>query len=262
MDLGLAGKRVLVTGATGGIGAAVARSFLGEGARVLVAARRSTPLEALASVLAKDASGRVHACAFDFGSLDSVAHLADEVERTMGGADVVVLNSGGPPPATAADMTPSSLQQWTSLLVVGPVTLATRMLPGMRAQRFGRLVVVSSSGVTQPISDLALSNSARLSLVGWAKTAAAEVASDGVTINCVIPGRIDTERLRTIDYARAKRLNQPLEIIQQQSRAGIPIGRYGRPEEFADVVTFLGSQNASYATGAMWRVDGGLISSI
>jgi 3-oxoacyl-[acyl-carrier protein] reductase len=88
------------------------------------------------------------------------------------------------------------------------------------------------------------------------------VASDGVTINCVIPGRIDTERLRTIDYARAKRLNQPLEIIQQQSRAGIPIGRYGRPEEFADVVTFLGSQNASYATGAMWRVDGGLISSI
>lgn len=132
----------------------------------------------------------------------------------------------------------------------------------MRTRGFGRVINLVSSGVAQPIPNLGLSNALRASIVGWAKTLAGEVAKDGVTVNCVLPGRIHTSRVDELDAAAAMRAGSTPEEVAQSSRATIPMGRYGDPQEFADVVTFLASARASYVTGSQIRVDGGFIRSI
>jgi len=136
------------------------------------------------------------------------------------------------------------------------------VLPGMRERGWGRILAIASSGVVQPIPNLVISNALRSSIVGWSKTLASEVAKDGVTVNLVLPGRIQTDRVEELDAANAKAQGTSAEEIAAAARAAIPAGRYGRVEEFADVVCFLASEQASYITGSMMRVDGGAVRSV
>ena len=142
------------------------------------------------------------------------------------------------------------------------ISITDRVLPSMRSRKWGRIVTSTSSGVVAPIPNLGLSNALRLSLVGWSKTLAREIAKDGVTANIVLPGRIGTQRIKFLDEQKAKRENRSLESVQAESTGSIPAGRYGNPGEYADAVVFLASERASYITGSVIRIDGGLIASI
>jgi 3-oxoacyl-[acyl-carrier protein] reductase len=147
-------------------------------------------------------------------------------------------------------------------MVLSVIAITDRVLPNMRARHWGRVITSTSSGVVSPIPNLALSNTLRLSLVGWSKTLAREVAKDGITANIILPGRIATDRLEFLDEAKAKREGRSVEDVLAESTASIPLGRYGKPEEYGAVVAFLASERAAYVTGAIIRVDGGLIASI
>jgi len=136
------------------------------------------------------------------------------------------------------------------------------VLPGMRQRKWGRVITSTSSGVVAPIPNLGISNALRLALVGWSKTLAGEVGRDGVTANIVLPGRIATQRIQFLDSQRAKRENRSVEDVAAASVASIPVGRYGRPEEYGDMVAFLASTRASFITGSVIRVDGGMIASV
>ena len=147
-------------------------------------------------------------------------------------------------------------------MVLSVVAITDRVLPGMRERRFGRIVTSTSSGVVAPIPNLGLSNALRLSLVGWSKTLAREVGRDGITCNVVLPGRVATGRIRFLDEQKAQREGRPVADVTAESTASIPVGRYGDPQEYADVVAFLASRNAAYVTGSVVRVDGGLLANI
>jgi 3-oxoacyl-[acyl-carrier protein] reductase len=146
-------------------------------------------------------------------------------------------------------------------MVLSVIAITDRVLPGMKSRGWGRIVTSTSSGIVSPIPNLAISNALRLSLVGWSKTLAREAGKDGITANIVVPGRIATARVAFLDAAKAKREGRSVEDVAAESAAVIPLGRYGRPEEYADVVAFLASERAAFITGSVIRVDGGMIAS-
>ena len=187
------------------------------------------------------------------------AALVSEAEKHFGPIDILVLNSGGPPPGAAAGLSSDELLNAVHQLLVQQQRLTSLVLPGMRERGWGRVIAVGSSGIQQPLAGLALSNIGRAGLAGYLKTLASEVAPDGVTVNMVLPGRIDTDRVGVLDAAAGERTGRTAEQVRAESEASIPAGRYGRPEEFAAVVTFLASNAASYVTGEQIRCDGGLI---
>jgi 3-oxoacyl-[acyl-carrier protein] reductase len=257
MDLGLDGHRALVAGASRGLGKAIARSLASEGARVVAVARNRARLEELAaSASALRGSISVRPC--DLSDAAAIASLADVLAEV----DILVLNSGGPPAGPVAATTDAAWTTQFATMFLSAVRLARLALPGMRTRGFGRIIAVVSSAVIQPIPNLGVSNSLRLALVGWAKTLAGEVAGAGITVNCVAPGRIATDRVAELDQAQAAGEGIALEEVQRRSRANIPVGRYGDPDEFAGVVSFLASARAAYITGSVVRVDGGLIRSV
>jgi 3-oxoacyl-[acyl-carrier protein] reductase len=173
-----------------------------------------------------------------------------------------VLNTGGPPPGSAAGTADAVWSQQFEAMFLSAIRLTRLALPGMRQRGFGRILAVVSSGVIQPIPNLGISNALRAALVGWAKTLAGEVAGDGVTVNCIAPGRIATDRVAELDQGRAKREGIDIGQVEKESRAAIPAGRYGDAAEFASVAAFLASPRASYMTGGVIRVDGGMIRSV
>jgi 3-oxoacyl-[acyl-carrier protein] reductase len=249
MDLGLSDRVALVTGASKGLGRATAAALAAEGARVAISSRSAERIEATAAEIG--ARGFVH----DSADLDAVPGLVESVEAELGPIDVLVANTGGPPPG--ADPLGFTREQWEAAyrdLVLAPMALIGRVVPGMRERGFGRVVSVGSSAVREPIPVLMLSNSHRAALVGALKTLAREVASDGVTVNSVLPGRIATDRL--VETAGSR------EAAEEAARTSIPTGRLGTPEEFAAVAAFLCSERASYVTGTTVLVDGGLTQSV
>ncbi|AXC50178.1 SDR family NAD(P)-dependent oxidoreductase [Paracoccus suum] len=261
MDLGIKGRRALVLGSSQGLGAAIATALAQEGAIVTAAARNTDKIKDWAGNLTGGAAGNVQAAHVDLADVASVDALAESLLRS-GGVDILVLNSGGPPPGEARSAARSDWTAQFEAMAANLFHLAGRLLPAMEVRKWGRIIVLGSSGIEQPIPRLALSNAIRASVLGWAKTLSAEVAANGVTVNVVLPGRIHTERVDQLDAATASRQQQPVEDVAAASRATIPAGRYGAPQEFADVVAFLASERASYVTGAKIRVDGGAIRSV
>jgi 3-oxoacyl-[acyl-carrier protein] reductase len=261
MDLDLKGKVALVLGAGGGLGGAIAQGLAREGVSVALAGRRSEPLEARAHVMRADGH-RALPILFDLSGLDAFDAVVSQVEAELGAIDILINNTGGPPPTPVAGQSLEVWQKQFQAMVLSVVGLTDRVLPGMRARRFGRIITSASSGIVAPIPNLGLSNALRSTLVGWSKTLAREVAKDGVTANIVVPGRIATDRIAFLDRAKAEREGKSVSSIEAESIASIPAGRYGRPEEYADLVTFLASPRAGYITGSILRVDGGYIPSV
>jgi len=261
MDLGLSGKCALVLGASRGLGKATALSLLAEGATVIAAARNVGAIEGWKTDLPAEQAQRLISCALDLSDIVSVEALLISL-ATYPPIDILVNNGGGPPQSKAADVELATWKFHFDAMAAHLFYLAGRILPGMCARGWGRIVTIASSGVEQPIPNLAISNAIRASVAGWSKTLASEVADKGVTVNMVLPGRIHTDRVDALDQAAATRSNQSQDQIARESQKAIPAGRYGTPEEFAAVVTFLVSEKASYMTGTQVRVDGGLIRSI
>jgi 3-oxoacyl-[acyl-carrier protein] reductase len=242
MNLALDGRTAIVCGASSGMGLAIAEALAREGTNVAMFARRRDLLEREAE--------RIGALAVR-GDVTNPADLQRLVETTVaafGGIDIVVWNAGGPPPGTATDISDESLEAAFELLLVPAVRLVRLALPHLERSGHGRIVAVTSIAAREPSAHLALSNALRPAVTGWAKTLARELGPKGITVNCVAPGRIDTARLAHL-YPEG-----PTEA----QLADIPLGRWGTPAEFANVVCFLVSDGASYVTGTTISVDGGL----
>jgi 3-oxoacyl-[acyl-carrier protein] reductase len=243
VDLGVRGRTAIVCGASSGIGLAIAEALTAEGANVAMFARRRDLLEREAE--------RLGALAVR-GDLTNPKHLASLVEQTVtafGGLDVLVLNGGGPPAGSAADVTVEQVEAAVELLLVPHVRLVSLTLPHLRASGSGRIVAIEGTSVKEPLANLALSNAVRPGVVGWLRTLAREVGQDGITVNTVAPGRIDTERLRSLVPGG----------FSEEDLHPVMLRRIGKPAEIADVVCFLASARASYVTGTVVPVDGGLL---
>src|SRR3954452_6067055 len=261
MDLGLRGKTALVLGAGGGLGRAIAKSLAEEGARVAVGDIDAAALESTLQDIAAGGSAGLP-LTWDLADLSLIDGHVSSIEQRFGPIDVLVNNTGGPPPTPASGQAAELWSKHFQAMVLSVIALTDRVLPSMRERKWGRIITSTSSGVIAPIPNLGISNALRLSLVGWSKTLAREVGRDGVTANIVLPGRIATQRILFLDKAKAERENRPAEEVTAESTGSVPVGRYGYPEEYADVVTFLVSERASYVTGSITRIDGGLIASI
>jgi 3-oxoacyl-[acyl-carrier protein] reductase len=261
MELGIKGRTALVLGAGGGLGGAVAVALASEGANVGLGDIDEKAVNATA-VAVEAAGAKALPLVWDLSDLASIAGHVATIEQKLGPVDILVNITGGPPPTPAAGQDPALWLKQFQAMVVSVIATSDAVLPAMRARKWGRIVTSTSSGVIAPIPNLGVSNTLRSSLLGWSKTLAREVARDGVTTNIVVPGRIATGRIAFLDEARAKRENRTVESVVAESTSTIPAGRYGRPEEFAAAVAFLASEQASYITGSILRIDGGLIPSV
>lgn len=243
MDLGLTGRTAIVCGASQGMGLAIAAAFAREGMNVAMFARRRKVLEVEA-----ERHGAL-AVQGDVTNPQDCERLVERTVEAFGGVDVLVNNGGGPPRGPALDVDDESLESAVALLLLSAVRLTNLCLPHLRRSPAGRVINIESSTVKEPADNLALSNAVRPGVVGWAKTLSREIGPDGITINTIAPGRIDTERLAEV-YP-----DGPTE----DDLSTIPLRRLGRPDEIAAVVCFLASDAGSYVTGTVIPVDGGLI---
>lgn len=248
----------LVTAASQGLGFASADALAAAGHDLVVCARDPERLEAAAGRL-RAHGVEVAAVPVDVADATALEGLFGLVDERFGRLDVLVSNAGGPPPGTFADLDDAAWQRGFELTLMSAVRSLRLAIPRMRAGGFGRLVVIGSSSVRQPLPGLVLSNAYRPALAGVVKSLAVELGPDGITANLVSPGRIDTDRVRSLDAGRAERTGRPVEDVRAEAEAAIPMGRYGEPAELGAAVAFLASEAAGYLTGQSLLVDGGLV---
>ncbi len=261
MNLGLNGKVALVLASSRGLGQAMAVSLAREGVKVAVTGRNAAGLQKSVELI-EAAGGKALALTWDISDLNVIDSMVSQVEKELGPIDILINNTGGPPPTPAAGQDPALWQKSFNDMILSLIAITDRVLPGMRQRKWGRIITSTTSGAISPIKNLAISNTLRAALLAWSKTLSGEVAKDGVTVNIIMPGRVATDRLRELDEARAKRENLSYDAVVQLSLQQIPMSRYGDPQEYGDTATFLASQNASFITGSVIRVDGGQIPAV
>ena len=261
MDLGIKDKVALVFGGGSGLGKAIAIQLAEEGVKVVLAGRTHETLQQTDTII-RDSGNTSMPLVWNLSDFSVIDENISKIKQQFGSVDILINNTGGPPPTTAAGQTPQLWLENFNSMVLSVITITDNILPDMRAKGWGRIITSTSSGIISPIPGLALSNALRMSLVGWSKTLAREVGKDGITSNIVLPGRIATDRIGFLDSKRAEREGRTVESINEESCASIPLGRLGDPKEYGDVVAFLASERASYITGSTIRVDGGMIPSI
>jgi 3-oxoacyl-[acyl-carrier protein] reductase len=245
MDLGLRQKRVLVQGASSGLGFAIAKAYAEEGAIVALCSRDAVRVQAAV----KQIPG---SCGFvcDLDKRGAGSHLVKEAVEKLGGIDILVTNTGGPPKGLFSELSIDDWQKGFERLYLSAVESIREALPFMRSQKWGRILLSTSSAAKEPIWSLTLSNALRSGLLGLMKTLSLEVSADQVTVNALLPGYIRTERLKE------------LGVIEKEAALQIPAKRFGNPEEYAALAVFLGSSKASYITGQAIGCDGGFVKGI
>jgi 3-oxoacyl-[acyl-carrier protein] reductase len=262
MDLSLSGKVALVAGASRGLGYAVASALASEGACVSMVSRHERAICEAGKALAAHTRAEVFAMPADVAVADDLTRWVDTTERRFGGIDLLFANSGGPPAGAALSFDDAAWQQATDLLLFSVVRLVRAAAPSMGRRGGGAILVSTSSSVKEPIANLALSTVLRASVSALAKTLALELAPSGIRVNQIVPGRVDTDRVRALDAINGKKNGLSSEDQKSRSITSIPLGRYGMPDEFGRAAAFLLSSAASYITGATLQVDGGLIRSV
>ena len=258
MDLHLKGKVAMVAGASRGLGFAVAKALADEGARVSIASRD----EAAITTAGRQIGGDVLALTADVKSAAAIAGWAQATEKKFGGVDLLFTNSGGPPAGATLSFDDGAWQDAAELLLFSTLRMIRAAVPSMKARGGGAILVSTSSSVKEPVQNLGLSTVLRASVSALAKTLALELAPDRIRVNQIIPGRIDTDRVKHLDEVNAKKQGVTPEEAKKRAIAAIPMGRYGEIEEYGRVGAFLLSDAAAYITGATVQVDGGLIRSV
>tara|TARA_B100000925_G_scaffold162958_1_gene122412 strand:- start:13 stop:798 length:786 start_codon:yes stop_codon:yes gene_type:complete len=261
MDLGLQGKTALIMSSSRGLGEGIARALANEGVHVLITGRNETQLNNIVHDI-RNLGGKADSVIADLKTPSAVKTIEIAIKEKIGQADIFVANTGGPPPGNISAVDTNSLLKQLEMMLVRVIELSALVIPKMKAQGWGRILAVGSSGVIQPIPNLGTSNVVRSALVGWTKSLSNDLALNGITVNMLLPGRIHTKRIDELDQALAKKTGQELESVREASRATIPVGRYGKVEEFADTAAFICSDRAGYITGSLIRCDGGLIKSV
>jgi 3-oxoacyl-[acyl-carrier protein] reductase len=263
MDLQLTGKRALICGGSSGLGRAVATALVAEGAHVALLSRDEVKLQAVADTLNAMGPGRAVIAPADLADHASLLKAVDVAEAALGGPIQILLNNtGGPPPSGVSGLEPDLWRTQFEAMVLSIFRLTDRVLPGMKAMGWGRILNVASITVIEPVASLGVSNTLRASVAAWAKTLSNEVGPHGITVNTLLPGRIDTPRIERLDAARAAANGMTPEAARTQAAANIPVGRIGSTEEFGAVAAFLASPQAAYVTGSLIRLDGGAVKAV
>jgi len=259
MDLGIEGKIALVTGSSQGMGKAIAQELSREGARVILSSRSSTRLEEAQKEIEKETGGKCLFFPCDLSNREDIKNLVNYVTREMQGVDILVINSGGPPPGNIFSISEEDWYKSFDLLLMSAIRLTKAFLPYMEAKNWGRITYLTSTSIKEPIENLLLSNVLRSGVSALSKSLSRDYAHRNVLFNVVCPGSIATRRTIQLLEDRAARSGQPLEILRQEAEQAIPMKRYGNPEEVASLVVFLCSNQATYLTGTAIQVDGGAI---
>lgn len=257
MDLGLEGKVAIVGGASMGIGRAIAMALAREGCSVAICARREAALQATADQIRQETGAQVLAVVCDMGRYDQIKRLVAEAGQRFGRLDIVVNNAGGPATGTFEELSEEQWQRALDQNLLSAIRTVREALPHLRRAGGGRIINITSVAVKQPIARLMLSNTARLGVVGWAKTLSQELAPLGITVNNVCPGNIATERLMALIEERARREGRPFQEVVAEEERRVPMGFLGEAEDVANLVVFLASERARYITGTTIQVDGG-----
>jgi len=258
MDLGLKNKTALVTGASRGLGYATAMALAREGCRVIINGRDEARVKAAAETIQRGTGSQVIGLAGDVSQPEVPAQLIEQTDMVFGGLDILVTNAGGPPPGSIDSLDDAAWQKGIDLCLMVHVRLIRAALPHLRKSSAPSVLTVTSMSVKQPIANLLLSNSIRAATVGLTKSLALELGREGIRFNSILPGWTETERVTELMSARASANGSTVEEETHKQSEQSPLGRLGRPDEFANAAAFLVSPAASYITGVMLNVDGGM----
>ena len=263
MDLGLTGKVAMVGGASRGLGFAVAKALVAEGAQVSIASRDAARIDAAAAQLrALTPQAQVLAVPADLKQAQDITAWHEATMERFGGVDLLFVNTGGPPPGPALSFDDQAWSGAVDLLLLSAIRMVRLAVPVMASRGGGSILMTTSSAIKEPIANLALSNVVRASVGALVKTLANELAQQRIRVNNLVPGRIDTDRVRELDEGRAAASGIALDEQRKRMEATIPLGRYGAPDEFGKAAAFLLSDASAYTTGAYLQVDGGMIKGV